>query len=336
MQLMHITYVSVTFCNKVICTMTIEQTSTLLLDDGYDTALVNPQQGDDETFSKLFQLMNVLSYGTITFSDNKSHRADFIRISNGVPPTQVHEFLTRYWCDERPSLVISITGGAKEYNMKPRLLRAFRHGLLKVARTTGAWIVTGGMNTGIMKLVGEIIQINPDRSRPIPLIGIATWGCVSGRKHLNVRGSSVYYAKPRSNTRGEAPLEPNHTKFIFIDDGTERTYGREIAFRAQLEQVISGGFFSSKTMTSSPNQSESISGTSFLQSENSNPVPVVLLVVEGGPNTVRTVHEAVVENNIPAVFLEGTGRCCDLFAKAFHLYNEYRRNIEPDDETSIM
>jgi hypothetical protein len=34
----------------------------------------------------------------------------------------------------------------------------------------GAWIITGGMNTGIMKLVGEIIQINPDRSRPIHLI----------------------------------------------------------------------------------------------------------------------------------------------------------------------
>ncbi|CAF4662172.1 unnamed protein product, partial [Rotaria magnacalcarata] len=46
------------------------------------------------------------------------------------------------------------------------------------------------------------------------------------------------------------------------------------------------------------------------------PVPVVLLVIEGGPNTVRTVKEAVVGNSIPAVFLEGTGRCCDLFAKA--------------------
>ena len=34
----------------------------------------------------------------------------------------------------------------------------------------GAWIITGGMNTGIMKLVGEIVQINPDRSRPIHLI----------------------------------------------------------------------------------------------------------------------------------------------------------------------
>jgi len=30
-----------------------------------------------------------------------------------------------------------VTGGAKDYNMKPKLLRAFRRGLLKVARTTG-------------------------------------------------------------------------------------------------------------------------------------------------------------------------------------------------------
>ncbi len=77
------------------------------------------------------------------------------------------------------------------------------------------------------------------------------------------------------------------------------------------------------------------------------PVPVVLLVVEGGPNTVRTgikkyyliskcflfiVHEAVVENSIPAVFLEGTGRCCDLFAKAVHIYNEYQQSLEIGDE----
>jgi hypothetical protein len=45
------------------------------------------------------------------------------------------------------------------------------------------------------------------------------------------------------------------------------------------------------------------------------------------------VHEAVVQNSIPAVFLEGTGRCCDLFAKAFHLYNESIRQQELADET---
>jgi hypothetical protein len=83
---------------------------------------------------------------------------------------------------------------------------------------------------------------------------------------------------------------------------------------------------------------------------NIDSIPVVLLVVEGGPNTVRTgikcnlskkncmsfciVREAVVENNIPAVLLEGTGRCCDLFAKAFRLYKEHRQQLERSDDYS--
>ncbi|CAF0985618.1 unnamed protein product, partial [Rotaria sordida] len=187
--------------------------------------------------------------------------------------------------------------------------------------------------------------------RPIPLIGIATWGCVSGRQDLDVHGSCVHYAESHSNIKGEAPLEPNHTKFIFVDDGSEKKYGREIAFRAKLEQAMSGRFFSSKATTNSLNQYASLCEASSLRSENSgsyenlilfinnnfssdiDPVPVVLLVVEGGPNTVRRVKEAVVENNIPVVFLEGTGHCCNLFAKAFHLYNQYRTKIESDDET---
>lgn len=44
------------------------------------------------------------------------------------------------------------------------------HNSIELVRFVGAWIITGGMNTGIMKLVGEIVQINPDRSRPIHLI----------------------------------------------------------------------------------------------------------------------------------------------------------------------
>jgi len=48
----------------------------------------------------------------------------------------------------------------------------------------------------------------------------------------------------------------------------------------------------------------------------------------------RLVHEAVVQNNIPAVFFEGTGRCCDLFAKAFHLYKEYRPKFDLNEDIS--
>ncbi|CAF5080145.1 unnamed protein product, partial [Rotaria sp. Silwood1] len=123
---------------------------------------------------------------------------------------------------------------------------------------------------------------------------------------------------------------PNHTKFIFIDDGTRRKYGGEIAFRASLEKAISGDFFATRPTTND----DSDGASSFLQSEQLDRVPVVLLVVEGGPNTVRTVHQAVVQNCIPAVFFEGTGRCCDLFAKAYHLYRRYHRNFEASEEAT--
>ena len=32
------------------------------------------------------------------------------------------------------------------------------------------WIITGGVNTSITKLIGEIIRTNPEPSRPIHLI----------------------------------------------------------------------------------------------------------------------------------------------------------------------
>lgn len=49
-------------------------------------------------------------------------------------------------------------------------------------------------------------------------------------------------------------------------------------------------------------------------------------------SSVTLVHEAVVKNNIPAVLFEGTGRCCDLFAKGSNLYNQYLKQFNLDDE----
>ncbi|CAF3786458.1 unnamed protein product [Rotaria sp. Silwood1] len=281
--------------------------------------------------NQLIQLISK-SHGTITFMDNKSNRAEFIRIASEASVENVKELINKEWCLKRPSLAISVTGGAKNYNMKPKLLRAFRRGLLKVASTTGAWIITGGMNAGIMKLVGEIVDMNPSHSRPIHLIGIATWGCVAGRDKLKVRGETVVYTKPITEEKGTTPLEPNHTKFIFVDDESEGKYGGEIKFRSRLEQVISGDFFGARSRAGSGIEFQTLT-TPSLHPERSDPVPVVLLVVEGGPNTVRTVYEAVFKNNIPAVIFEGTGRCCDLFAKAVRLYENIKQ-LEDAEKTS--
>ncbi|CAF5160675.1 unnamed protein product, partial [Rotaria magnacalcarata] len=123
--------------------------------------------------------------------------------------------------------------------------------------------------------------------------GIATWGCVSNCDQLLVHGGNARYLKTDSVERGQAPLEPNHTEFIFINDGTRREYGGEIKFRANLERAIAEGF---STPQSSSNVTDSLRRPSRgipMRPESSDLVPVVLLVVEGGPNTVRTVHEAV-------------------------------------------
>lgn len=42
-----------------------------------------------------------------------------------------------------------------------------------------------------------------------------------------------------SYAKRTAPLDPNHTHFILVDDGTTAKFGREIKFRAALERFIS-------------------------------------------------------------------------------------------------
>ncbi|CAF1268684.1 unnamed protein product [Rotaria sp. Silwood1] len=266
---------------------------------------------------------NVCSF---TVNYTQSNKANYIRIPPDTSAIDVKDYLIQRCCNKRPSLVISMTGSTKEYNMKSKLFRIFRKGLLKVVQTTDVWIITDGINTSITKLIGEIIRTNPDSSRPIHLIGIATWGYISGVDQLDVHGTNVHYAKPRNVQKDEASLEPNHTEFIFIDDGTRSKYGGEIEFRTRFEKAIAGESFSSENTTIHRRHSS--------QDWSANDsVPAVLLVIEGYLETIKTVHETIIQNNIPVVLLEGTGGCCDLFSKAYHLYNEYYNKTSISDRT---
>lgn len=45
-------------------------------------------------------------------------------------------------------------------------------------------------------------------------------------------------------------------------------------------------------------------------------VPVVMLVVEGGVNTMKTVYQAI-EQNIPVLVLNGSGRAADFISVGY-------------------
>jgi hypothetical protein len=86
-----------------------------------------------------------------------------------------------------------------------------------------------------------------------------------------------------------APLDPNHSHFILVDNSQLGKYGGEIEFRAELESAISQHKFD-------PDEEQPLS--TFIDS-----IPIVLLVLEGGPNTVGTVLSSV-KRKTPCVFVE--------------------------------
>ena len=64
--------------------------------------------------------------------------------------------MTKKWNLKVPNLIISVTGGAKSFHMPAKLKEAFSKGLVKVAVSTGAWIITGTVQmTCEANLLGE-------------------------------------------------------------------------------------------------------------------------------------------------------------------------------------
>lgn len=92
------------------------------------------------------------------------------------------------WNLPKPQLILSVTGGAQNFTISNRMKKAFKRGLIKAAATTGAWIITGGTNTGVMRLVGEAVaQEFHHYSTKLTVLGIATWGKIALRNQMIVQ-----------------------------------------------------------------------------------------------------------------------------------------------------
>ena len=60
-----------------------------------------------------------------------------------------------------------------------------------------------------------------------------------------------------------------------------------------------------------------------VSTDRSHGVPVVLLVLEGGPNTIRTVLESVTRNPaVPVVVAEGSARVAHILAYAHRFISQ--------------
>ena len=62
-----------------------------------------------------------------------------MRVDQNTEPNVLISMMTEFWDLEQPNLLISVTGGAKNFSMKPRLKEVFNRGLMKAAESTGVY-----------------------------------------------------------------------------------------------------------------------------------------------------------------------------------------------------
>lgn len=83
----------------------------------------------------------------------------YVRLAYDTRPELIVSLLTREWGLELPKLLITVQGGKANFELQPKLKKVLRKGLLKAAKTTGAWIFTAGTNTGKMLINYFFIKI---------------------------------------------------------------------------------------------------------------------------------------------------------------------------------
>ncbi len=80
-------------------------------------------------------------------------------------------------------------------------------------------------------------------------------------------------------------LNPNHTHFLLVDDGSIGKNGVEIELRAKLENTLKDGI-----PRNLENEYEESADNSFIEK-----ITTILIVVNGGENTFVTVRQSIQE-----------------------------------------
>jgi hypothetical protein len=158
-------------------------------------------------------------------------RVQNIHFSNGnqaqaviAPPGTLPTDLLRHLDILPPAAIIMLMGGAAqmEVNAYSHLRQLFTDGIAQVAASTGALIIDGGTQSGVMELIGQgVAQYHP---API-LLGVSPAGNITYPGKLDAIHSDDV-----------APLDPNHSHFILVETDA---WGGETQTMYELAQVLS-------------------------------------------------------------------------------------------------
>eukprot|EP00079_Xenopus_tropicalis_P031124 XP_017944895.1 PREDICTED: transient receptor potential cation channel subfamily M member 6 isoform X3 [Xenopus tropicalis] len=279
----------------------------------------SPQEREDEEWSILNHTKPspTDAFGTINFQDgDHTYHAKYIRISYDTTLELLMHLMIKEWQMELPKLVISVHGGIQNFKLPSKIKQVFGKGLVKAAETTGAWILTEGINTGASKHVGDALKAHASQHlRKICAVGIPPWGAIENQQDLIGKDVVCLYQTLINPMSKLTSLNSMHSHFIMVDDGTVGKYGNEMKLRRNLEDFIS---------------------LQKIHTRMGQGVPVVGLVIEGGPNVILMVWEYVRSTPpVPVVVCEGTGRAADILAFT-HKHTTDTEQISPQLKEEIL
>uniref|UniRef100_A0A158Q738 LSDAT_euk domain-containing protein n=1 Tax=Elaeophora elaphi TaxID=1147741 RepID=A0A158Q738_9BILA len=241
------------------------------------------------------------AFGTLEFSGGAhAHKAQYVRLGYDSDPSDIMYLMEKIWGLEPPRLVITVHGGITNFAVQEKLGQVFRKGMLKAAQTTGAWIITAGIDAGVVRHVATALDeagISARMRSKVVTIGIAPWGLLKRHEKLIGKDIVVSYDPHSFSSKSKyATLNDRHSYFLLVDNGTSGRYGADIILRKRFEEFIA--------------RKQTIGfGTRH--------VPVVCAVLEGGTCTIRAILQYLANQPpVPVIVCDGSGRASDLIAFA--------------------
>ncbi|XP_054708499.1 transient receptor potential cation channel subfamily M member 1-like [Uloborus diversus] len=234
--------------------------------------------------------------------------AKYIRLADDNSLEALVSLMQDYWKmndPKPPQFIISVIGNTSSFVEDNEWKQTFGDNLVKALLTANAWLFTGGLNFGLVKVVGDAVRkrqylvSTKDRMiHAIRCIGVAKWGCVENSDLLiNVDSKEMHYSrykvKPHHKLEsGRAYLNPGHTHFLLVDDGTKRICKGTEQFRVELMHKISS-----------------------TKEEEGLAIPSILLVHGGDLDTIDEILLCL-QKDIPVLLCCGSGDIADIIAMA--------------------
>jgi hypothetical protein len=162
------------------------------------------------------------------------------------------------WNTTRCENIIIFIGGPNKHVIGSGIIEALKSGLLKIAKESNCWVITSGIDSDVSDVVGKMIPDNPEEH------GLSFIGMTPAR-----------YIEFGENIAGQKT-----TQKVFLD-------------KAYTNLVLLANYDGDEEIIDFNEQYQKYIQEIFIKSDEIFCVPRVLIIVEGGLETLRTANIAI-------------------------------------------